>query len=81
MPQRLRDLIVEQRNALAAPDTALSNFAEQMASDRLAAAEAAAQLVADPERTKQAIIAQASEAMLAQATHTRASAVALLQAD
>lgn len=79
MPQRLRDLIVQQRSMNSPAATTLRTFANQMASDRIAAEEVRVEEKALVERTKQQIIEQASIALVAQANQTRDSVRALLE--
>ena len=81
MPARLRDLIVEQRRLNSPASTLLGEFAEELAADRLKAAEAPVDDTADLLKTKQDILAEASKALVAQATHTQESVLALLKTD
>jgi hypothetical protein len=79
MPQRLRDLIVQQRSMTSPAATALRTFADQMASDRIVAEEVRVEEKALVQVTKQQIIEQASKALVAQANQTRDSVRALLE--
>ena len=81
MPERLRELIVQQRNANSPEATSVRLFADEMAAERLKASEIRINDPADPHKTKQDILASASQAMVAQATHTQESVLALLKAE
>lgn len=78
MPERLRDLIVQQRSAGSQRATALGQLAQEMASDRLRS-ETRTDFSEALLKTKQDIFAEASKALLAQATHTQDSVLALLK--
>ena len=79
MPQRLRDLIVQQRTMNSPAATALRTFADQMESDRIAANDPKVEKTALVQATKQQIVEQASKALVAQANQTRDSVRALLE--
>ncbi len=81
MPERLRDLIVRQRSMNSPAATALQRFADQMASERIMAANVRIEDKALVERTKQQIIEQPSKALVAQANQTRESVLALLEVE
>lgn len=78
MPERLRDLIIQQRKMNSPAATALRNFADQIAFDRVAANDVKVAKTALVEKTKQQIVEQASKALVAQANQTRDSVRALL---
>lgn len=79
MPQRLRDLIVQQRSMSSPGATALRTFANQMEFDRIAAQAVRVEDKALVQRTKQQIVEEASKALVAQANQTRDSVRALLE--
>ena len=79
MPQRLRDLIVQQRTLNSPAATALRTFADQMESDRVAANDLKVEKSDLVQKTKQQIVEQASKALVAQANQTRDSVRALLE--
>lgn len=79
MPERLRDLIIQQRKMNSPAATALRNFADQIAFVRVAANDVKVEGTALVERTKQQIVEQASKALVAQANQTRDSVRALLE--
>ena len=81
MPERLRDLIVQQRGANSPGATVLRMFADELAADRIVAKEVRAEDTVSVQRTRQQIIEQASKALLAQANQTRDSVRALLEVE
>ena len=78
MPDRLRDLIVKQRSSTV-EKTSLALFAERLSGVQFAATGLASDPEAEVQKTRAQILANASQAMLAQATQTRSSVLALLQ--
>ena len=79
MPERLRDLIIQQRKTNSPAASALRNFADRIASERIAANDLRAETTASVEKTRQQIVEQASKALVAQANQTRDSVRALLE--
>ena len=79
MPERLRDLIVQQRSINSPGATVLRLFADRMAADRIVAEEVPIDETALVQRTRQQIMEQASQALVAQANQTRDSVRALLE--
>lgn len=79
MPERLRELIVQQRINNSPAATVLRMFAGEMAADRIVAKELPVEETALVQRTIQQLIEQPSRALVAQANHTRESVQALLE--
>ena len=81
MPDRLRDLIVQQRSMNSPAAAILRLFTDEMAADRIVAKEVRVDETALVQRTTQQMIEQASKALVAQANHTPESVRALLEID
>jgi hypothetical protein len=81
MPERLRDLIVQQRSMNSPSATVLRVFADEMAADRIVANDVRVEETAFVQKTKQQIIEDASKALVAQANQTRDSVRALLEVE
>lgn len=81
MPEKLRDLIVQQRNFNSPSAKVVRLFADEMAADRIVAKELPIEETALVQRTVQQMVEQASKALLAQANQTRESVQALLEVE
>ncbi len=79
MPDRLRDLIVQQRSISSPAAAVLRMFADDMAADRIVAKDLPIEETALVQRTIQQMIERPSKAMVAQANQTRESVQALLE--
>lgn len=78
MPERLRDLIANQQTSRT--DTPLTLFTRKLAATRAERPAQASEPVA-VQQTAQEIMAKAAASLVAQANHTRDSALALLQTE
>jgi hypothetical protein len=81
MPERLRELIVKQRNINSPAAHVLRMFTDEMSADRIVAKELPVEESGLVQRTVQQMVEQASKALLAQANQTRESVQALLEVE
>ena len=81
MPEKLRDLIVQQRNFNSPSAKVVRLFADEMAADRIVAKELPIEETALVQRTVEQMVEEASKALLAQTNQTRESVQALLEVE